>query len=66
MDDFIVAGKDYSSRLLVGTGKYKNFNETRAAIEASGAQIITIAIRRSFYICRYQPKAEKSNACQQR
>ncbi|SFM42363.1 thiazole synthase [Nitrosomonas communis] len=47
MDDFIVAGKHYSSRLLVGTGKYKNFNETRAAIEASGAQIITIAIRRT-------------------
>jgi thiazole synthase len=47
MDDFIVAGKHYSSRLLVGTGKYKDFNETRAAIEASGAQIITIAIRRT-------------------
>ncbi|SDZ15992.1 thiazole synthase [Nitrosomonas sp. Nm58] len=47
MDDFIVAGKHYSSRLLVGTGKYKDFNETSAAIEASGAQIITIAIRRT-------------------
>lgn len=47
MDDFIVAGKHYSSRLLVGTGKYKDFNETRAAIDASGAQIVTIAIRRT-------------------
>lgn len=47
MDDFIIAGKHYSSRLLVGTGKYKNFNETHTAIEASGAQIITIAIRRT-------------------
>ncbi len=46
-DKLIIAGKRYSSRLLVGTGKYKDFNETRAAVEASGAEIITIAIRRS-------------------
>jgi len=46
-DNLIIAGKSYSSRLLVGTGKYKNFAETRAAVEASGAEIITIAIRRS-------------------
>ncbi len=46
-DNLIIAGKSYSSRLLVGTGKYKDFAETQAAIEASGAQIITIAIRRS-------------------
>jgi thiazole synthase len=46
-DKLIIAGKNYSSRLLVGTGKYKDFNETRAAVEASGAEIITIAIRRS-------------------
>ena len=46
-DNFIIAGKNYSSRLLVGTGKYKDFAETRAAVEASGAEIITIAIRRS-------------------
>ncbi len=46
-DDLIIAGKSYSSRLLVGTGKYKDFAETQAAIEASGAEIITIAIRRS-------------------
>src|SRR3989338_8201198 len=46
-DKLIIAGKSYSSRLLVGTGKYKDFAETRAAVEASGAEIITIAIRRS-------------------
>jgi thiazole synthase len=47
MDKLIIAGKAYSSRLLIGTGKYKDFNETRMAIEASGAQIITVAIRRT-------------------
>ncbi|WP_301100398.1 thiazole synthase [Propionivibrio sp.] len=41
-----IAGKTYRSRLLVGTGKYKDFAETRAAIDASGAQIVTVAIRR--------------------
>ncbi len=46
-DNLVIAGKSYSSRLLVGTGKYKDFNETRAAVEASAAEIITIAIRRS-------------------
>jgi thiazole synthase len=42
-----VAGRDYRSRLLVGTGKYKDFAETRAAVEASGADIVTVAIRRT-------------------
>jgi len=46
-DKLIIAGKSYHSRLLVGTGKYKDFAETKAAAEASGAEIITIAIRRS-------------------
>ena len=46
-DPLIIAGKAYGSRLLVGTGKYKDFAETRAAVEASGAQIITVAIRRT-------------------
>jgi len=46
-DPLIIAGKSYHSRLLVGTGKYKDFAETKAAVEASGAEIITIAIRRS-------------------
>ncbi len=47
MDNFVIAGKTYSSRLLVGTGKYKDFTETRVAIEASGAEIVTVAIRRT-------------------
>ncbi|GAA5786190.1 thiazole synthase [Chitiniphilus shinanonensis] len=45
-DSFQIAGKTYSSRLLVGTGKYKDFDETRRAIDASGAEIVTVAIRR--------------------
>jgi len=46
-DQLTIAGKAYSSRLLVGTGKYRDFDETRAAIEASGAEIVTVAIRRT-------------------
>lgn len=46
-DTLLIAGKSYNSRLLIGTGKYKGFTETQAAVEASGAEIITIAIRRS-------------------
>ena len=46
-EQLIIAGKSYHSRLLVGTGKYKDFAETRAAIDASGAQIVTVAIRRT-------------------
>lgn len=46
-DTFSLAGKAYRSRLLVGTGKYKDLDETRAAIEASGAEIVTVAIRRT-------------------
>lgn len=46
-DTLTIAGKEYSSRLLVGTGKYKDLAETKAATEASGAQIITVAIRRT-------------------
>jgi len=46
-DTFTLAGKTYSSRLLVGTGKYKDFDETKAAIDASGANIVTGAIRRT-------------------
>ncbi|MGE5027555.1 MAG: thiazole synthase [Betaproteobacteria bacterium] len=47
MDELIIAGKAYASRLLVGTGKYKDFDETRRAVEESGAQIVTVAIRRT-------------------
>jgi len=46
-DEFIVAGQPFSSRLLVGTGKYKDMAETKAAIEMSGADIVTVAIRRT-------------------
>ncbi|MCU7939213.1 MAG: thiazole synthase [gamma proteobacterium symbiont of Bathyaustriella thionipta] len=46
-DQLIIADKAYNSRLLVGTGKYKDLDETREAIEASGAEIVTVAIRRT-------------------
>jgi thiazole synthase len=45
-DLFQLAGKPFKSRLIVGTGKYKDFRETQAAIEASGAEIVTVAVRR--------------------
>ncbi len=46
-DPLVIAGKTYRSRLLVGTGKYKDFAQTREAILASGAEIVTVAIRRT-------------------
>ncbi len=47
MDDlFELGGRTFRSRLIVGTGKYKDFDETRRAIEASGAEIVTVAVRR--------------------
>ena len=46
-DPLIIAGVSYASRLLVGTGKYKDLEETRLASEASGAQIVTVAVRRT-------------------
>lgn len=46
-DTLAIAGKTYHSRLLVGSGKYKDLEETRAATKASGAEIVTVAIRRS-------------------
>ncbi|MBL8403317.1 MAG: thiazole synthase, partial [Dechloromonas sp.] len=46
MHQLTLAGKAYRSRLLVGTGKYKDFAETRAALDASGAEIVTVAVRR--------------------
>lgn len=46
-DALVIAGKQYNSRLLVGTGKYKDLDETREAIEASGAEIVTVAVRRT-------------------
>ncbi|WP_028453705.1 thiazole synthase [Chitinilyticum aquatile] len=45
-DIFQIAGKTYNSRLIVGTGKYQDFAQTREAVKASGAEIVTVAIRR--------------------
>jgi len=45
-DPLVIAGKSYASRLLTGTGKYRDFDETRAASQAAGAEIVTVAIRR--------------------
>ena len=46
-DPLVIGGKSYRSRLLIGTGKYRDFAETRPAVDASGAQIVTVAIRRT-------------------
>ena len=46
-DPLLIAGKPYASRLLTGTGKFRDLDETRRATEAAGAQIVTVAIRRS-------------------
>ena len=46
-DPLVIAGKPYASRLLTGTGKFKDLDETRLATEAAGAQIVTVAIRRT-------------------
>jgi thiazole synthase len=45
-EGFVIAGRKFTSRLIVGTGKYKDFDETRDAIAASGAEIVTVAVRR--------------------
>jgi thiazole synthase len=45
-DKLIIAGHSFNSRLLIGTGKYNNFKETRSAIDASESEIVTVAIRR--------------------
>jgi thiazole synthase len=48
MDDpLIIGSRSFNSRLLVGTGKYKDLEETKAAITSSGAEIVTVAIRRT-------------------
>lgn len=47
LDPLVIAGIPYRSRLLVGTGKFKDLTETREAIEASGAEIVTVAVRRT-------------------
>jgi len=45
-DAFLLAGREYRSRLIVGTGKYASFAETRRAVDAAGAEIVTVAVRR--------------------
>ena len=45
-DTLIIRGIEFKSRLWVGTGKYKDFEETRKAVEASGADVVTVAVRR--------------------
>jgi len=45
-DDFVIAKKNFKSRLIVGTGKYKSFQQTEEAIKASGADMVTVAVRR--------------------
>ena len=55
-DEWSVAGRTLSSRLIVGTGKYRDFAQTAAAIEASGAQIVTVAVRRVNVSDPNQPK----------
>ena len=45
-DVFTIANKNFKSRLIVGTGKYKDFRETAEAVKASGADIVTVAVRR--------------------
>lgn len=46
-DSLTIAGKNYQSRLLIGTGKYRDFEQTRQAVENSGAEIVTVALRRT-------------------
>ena len=45
MEKLVVGSREFSSRLLVGTGKYKDFQETQDAIVASGAEVVTVALR---------------------
>ena len=46
LDPLVIAGRSFPSRLIVGTGKYKSFQETARALEASGAEMVTVAVRR--------------------
>jgi len=55
-DTWTVAGRTFASRLIVGTGKYKSFEENAAAVEASGAEIVTVAVRRVNISDPNQPK----------
>ena len=54
-DTFSIANKNYTSRLIVGTGKYKDFEETAEAVKTSGADIVTVAVRRVNILDKNQP-----------
>ena len=54
-DIFTIANKNFNSRLIVGTGKYKSFEETANAVNASGADIVTVAVRRVNILDNGQP-----------
>jgi thiazole synthase len=53
---FVIAGREYKSRLIIGTGKYKSYAENAAALEASGAEMVTVAVRRVNLTNPDQPK----------
>jgi len=55
-DRLVIAGREFKSRLWVGTGKYKDFAETRKAIEVSGADVVTVARRTRIYRGRADPR----------
>ena len=52
---FTIANKNFNSRLIVGTGKYKSFEETANAVKASGADIVTVSVRRVNILDKDQP-----------
>lgn len=54
-DNFFIGGKLIKSRLIVGTGKYKNFKETALAVKASGADMVTVAVRRVNILDKKKP-----------
>lgn len=54
-DKLVIAGRSFNSRLLIGTGKYKDFAETQKAIEISGAEIVTVALRRVNISSKQEP-----------
>ena len=54
-DVFTIANKNFNSRLIVGTGKYKDFEETANAVKAAGADIVTVAVRRVNILNKDQP-----------
>ena len=55
MKDLVIDNKTYTSRLILGTGKYKSFEETKKVIDASGAEMVTVAIRRVNILDKKKP-----------